>query len=302
MKKAREVRPDLVPRGGGGREGGQEERVRGEDRGGGEGDRGRGGGGGVLGKRSREGGRGRGAEGHGEGEGSETDASVRRIPMPRDTPPPLPRPRPRPQHQSRSGTNANSEPLGPGRESLQERAEGAGEKPDLSLPAKPVEEGRMVPGQVGRVAPGEGGRVGRVVYEAKPQVRDLRKEAIRFLPGVVRGKIERGRGMGRLLGEEEVEGLERGGYVVGGGLGRGWGGGVGGGGLGGGLGGMLGGGQGGMLVDAAPEVGEERRRLLEAEEERFAREMAEVEEEGDGGEGGGRGVTMEEVEDEDLER
>jgi hypothetical protein len=276
VKKAREVRPDLVPQGGRGREG----------------DRGRGGGGGVLGKRSRDGGMGRGAEGEGEGEGesSETDASVRRIPMPRDTPPPVPRPRPHHQHphpHSRSSTNANTTPLGPGREGLQERGEGtslqegAG-KPDLSLPAKPVEGGR-----VGGVESGRRG--GRVVYEAKPQVRDLRKEAIRFLPGVVRGKIERGRGVGRLIGEEEVEGLERGGYAVGGVV------------SGGGLGGGVGGGQGAMRVDAAPEVRDERRRLLE-EEERFAREMAEAEQEEDGGEGGGRGVTMEEVEDEDLER
>jgi len=63
----------------------------------------------------------------------------------------------------------------------------------------------------------------------------------------------------------------------------------------------VGGGQGAMRVDAAPGVRDERRRLLE-EEERFAREMAEAEQEEDGGEGGGRGVTMEEVEDEDLER
>lgn len=281
MKKAREVRPDLVPQGGRGREG----------------ERGRGGGGGVLGKRSRDGGRGGGAqgEGEGEGEGSETDASVRRIPMPRDTPPPVPRPRPHHQHphphpRHPQTTNANSEPLGPGRERLQERGEGTslqeGEKPDLSLPARPVDGG-----WVGGVESGRRG--GRVVYEAKPQVRDLRKEAIRFLPGVVRGKIERGRGVGRLIAEEEVEGLERGGYAVGGVVG------------GGGLGGGVGAGQGAMRVDAAPEVRDMRRRL-EEEEERFAREMAEAEQEEDDGEGGGggggRGVTMEEVEDEYLER
>lgn len=291
MKKAREARPDLVPSGGRGREGGQGDR----------------GGGGVLGKRTRDGhggwGRGRGRDGEGEqGSGSETDASVRRIPMPRDTPPPLPRAHhPHTHHHPRhpQSTNANTTPLGPGRESLQERTSlQEGEKPDLSLPTKPLEAGRVVPAQA----------TGKVVYEAKPQVRDLRKEAIRFLPGVVRAKVERGRGKGGLIGEEEVEGLERGGYVVGGGGvgGRGVdGGGLSGGGVGGGrLDGS--GGRGGMLVNAAPEVGggegDERRRLLEEEEERFAREMAEVEGEEDGGEGGGRGVTMEEVEDEDLER
>ncbi|KAI4128256.1 MAG: hypothetical protein LQ338_002833 [Usnochroma carphineum] len=133
----------------------------GKGKGGGAG-RGSGAGRGVLGKR------GRGDEGRrrwGEEEtssGSETDESVRRIPMPRDTPPPIP---PRYRHgggrgdHDRSGKrNANLEPLGEGRE-----------RQVHALPTKPE---------------------ARTTYEAKPVVRDLRKEAVKaFMPAVVARKV-----------------------------------------------------------------------------------------------------------------
>ncbi|KAL9628222.1 MAG: hypothetical protein Q9204_006025 [Flavoplaca sp. TL-2023a] len=229
---------DFGDRGGRGRGGGSE----------------RGKGGGVLGKRAR---------GHGERTdsgsetGSETDESVRRIPMPRDTPPPIPsqhqRDRQRGRHRainrtSRDGhdtRNANTEPLGPGR--------GRDRLPH-ALPPKPEAPIAAVP---------------KTTYEAKPVVRDLRKEAVKaFMPAVVARKVQAVKGDGgRLLEEEEVERLEREGY----------------------LGGGRGGGSTGVEVvsEVGPTVGErvgdEEKRRLEEEEERFRRE-----------------VRMEEVSDEDL--
>lgn len=142
--------------------------------------------------------------------------------------------------------NANLEPLGPGRERH-------------ALPPKPEAAPAVVP---------------KTTYEAKPVVRDLRKEAVKaFMPAVVARKVRAVKGEGgRLLEEEEVERLEREGYLGGGGK-------------------RVGGGGEEVVVDdaAASEVGEgmgeddvEKRRL-EEEEERFGRE-----------------VRMEEVRDEDL--
>ncbi|KAL8808522.1 MAG: hypothetical protein Q9182_000073 [Xanthomendoza sp. 2 TL-2023] len=230
--------------------------------------RGGGGGGSLLGKRARgEDAVGRGKVGSGSGDesGSETDESVRRIPMPRDTPPPIPfRHRNAQGRGSRRGGgaghidngaargNANMEPLGPGRERVAH-----------ALPGKP-EMAAVVP---------------KTTYEAKPVVRDLRKEAVRaFMPAVVAKKVMAVKGGGgRLLEEEEVEKLEQEGYM---GVRR-----EGGGDNEGAVG------VGGLVVDAAPKV-EERvgvsgsdveRKRLEEEEERFGRE-----------------VRMEEVSDEDL--
>ncbi|MCJ1377859.1 hypothetical protein MMC17_000955 [Xylographa soralifera] len=150
----------------------------------------RGGRGGILGKRGRDWDRGR------ESEGSDTDESVRNIPMPRDTPPPLPSHRARQrehavQHGGGSGTNANSIPLGEGR--------GGGEREPHALPERPPEVKLHA----------------QTVYEAKPAVRDLRKEAVsRFVPTVVQKKLYAKKGVvgGRLLEEEEVERLEKEGY------------------------------------------------------------------------------------------
>ncbi|KAI4239210.1 MAG: hypothetical protein LQ349_000564 [Xanthoria aureola] len=251
VRKAREKVGDKGPRfgGGGGGGGGESRRGRG------------GGGGGILGKRAR------GEEERGGSSGSETDESVRRIPMPRDTPPPIPFPyRDRGDRGGRgrgarrgghfmggagdiddhNTHNANLEPLGPARERH-------------VLPPKP----EVVPA------------VPKTTYEAKPVVRDLRKEAVKaFMPAVVARKVRAVKGEGgRLLEEEkEVERLEREGYLGGGGK-------------------RVGGGGEEVVVDdaAASEVGEgmgeddvEKRRL-EEEEERFGRE-----------------VRMEEVRDEDL--
>lgn len=257
VKKARDARPDLVPARGGGAGGAVAGRKRGRDEDG------------------RDIGRGRGAAQGLEREdstGSETDESVRAIPMPRDTPPPLPR---------RGRGNANLEPLGNRRGDFHAATGEQAEQLDLSLPSKPVND-------TGNLGVGGGGGGGRTVYEAKPQVRDLRKEATaRFVPAAVRKNLDASKGKGRLLEEEELEMLERAGYGV----------------------------QSGTITgnDTTLVAGngdaderEERRRLLD-EEERFAREMAmeDAETAGAAEESillteGGRAVQMEEVEDEDL--
>lgn len=171
-------------------------------------------------------------------------------------------------------------PLGAGRGHLQERDT---QTPDLSLPPKP--------------AP-----VVQKVYESAPQVRDLRKEATqRFVPSVVKRKLDATKGKGRLLEEEEIEMLEREGYggAVSGGTAD--------------IAGRESSENRGLVVNAAPAVdermgeegdslrlGEEHRRRLE-EEERFARELAMAAgEQDDAGNGMHKGVTMEEVDDEDL--
>lgn len=223
---------------------------------GGSGDgRGRGGRGGMLGKRRREDGYGHES---GSGNGSDTDENVRRIPMPRDTPPPIPFPA-RQRQNCRRPENANLEPLGEGR--------GGGEREPHALPPKPVVQAQTV-------------------YEAKPAVRDLRKEAVsRFVPSVVARKLEAQKGQGRLLEPEELEALERAGY-----------------------GGKEGAGEGGktlgVVVEAAPGVGgsqgdgergHDGGGVVEEEEDKFEKELREL-----GVSTGSKGVEMEEVEDEDL--
>lgn len=170
--------------------------------------RGRGGGGGYAGLGKRRRGDVEDA-GSSSGDDDETDEEVRKIPWPRDTPPPIP--------PARSRRNANTEPLG--RERRRHPPAGSNDdgkeedkeegKPDLSLPQKPGGAG----GEEEKVAP-------RTTYESKAQVRDLRKEATaRFMPSVVKRKMDAGKGRGpggRLLEEEEVQRLEGEGYKFGG--------------------------------------------------------------------------------------
>ncbi|KAL4883901.1 WW domain binding protein 11-domain-containing protein [Aspergillus karnatakaensis] len=120
-------------------------------------------------------------DGHGrfndqDSDSSETDEEVRRIPMPRDTPPPIPR-----EYLRRKEANTADEHRGP-----------------HSLPARPsVTESRTV-------------------YEAKPEIRDLRKEAVnKFIPSAVRMKHDSIRGQGKLLEPEELDRLEKAGYNAG---------------------------------------------------------------------------------------
>ncbi|KAF9884455.1 hypothetical protein FE257_001716 [Aspergillus nanangensis] len=56
----------------------------------------------------------------------------------------------------------------------------------------------------------------RTVYEAKPEIRDLRKEAInKFIPAAVRAKQDSIKGQGKLLEPEEMDKLEKAGYQAG---------------------------------------------------------------------------------------
>lgn len=133
----------------------------------------------VLGKRNWNGER----KGYGhESSGSETDESVRKIPMPRDTPPPPPR-----RYRAGQGSGANMEPVN-----------GSRDMQHLPSSAAPV----FAPAQT--------------TYESAPQIRDLRKEAVqKFVPSVVRKKLDAARGVGGLVEPEELDRLEQEGYGAG---------------------------------------------------------------------------------------
>lgn len=159
-----------------------------------------------------------------ESDSSETDEEVRRIPMPRDTPPPIPRP----QRGRGPGATEETERRGP-----------------HALPARPpVAEHKTV-------------------YEAKPEIRDLRQEATnRFIPAAVRMKQDSIKGTGKLLEPEEMDRLEKAGYTA-----------------------------GAAAAKATPPVGEsstsrDEQLSLEEEERRFNREL--------------KTVQIEEVEDEEA--
>ncbi|KAK3500672.1 WW domain binding protein 11-domain-containing protein [Neurospora crassa] len=139
---------------------------------------------GALGKRRRE-----------DEESSDSDVpeDVKRIPMPRDTPPPIPKDvldEWYAKRRAKRAANANHEPLGQGRGHEQQQEDQKMEKPKT-----PVVEVKTV-------------------YEAKPMVRDLRKEAVSaFVPTNVRLKLEKGKGKGGLMEPEEADELERAGYL-----------------------------------------------------------------------------------------
>ncbi|KAK4890041.1 hypothetical protein LTR27_011260 [Elasticomyces elasticus] len=110
-----------------------------------------------------------------EDSGGDTDPEVRRIPMPKDTPPPIPR-----EHFHETGSsNAN------------------GPRQPHALPSKPIP---VTPAQT--------------TYSSAPQIRDLKKEATRFMPAIVSQQRKRVKGQGRLLEPEEADKLEKSGYVA----------------------------------------------------------------------------------------
>ncbi|CAK1354935.1 unnamed protein product [Cercospora beticola] len=118
----------------------------------------------------------RGADEAHSSDGDETDPEVRAIPMPRDTPPPIPRqPFKDPQ-------------LGPD-----------GQRVPHALPSKPAVSPPAAP---------------QLVYSSAPQLRDLKKEATKFVPAAVRQKQKQAKGQGRLLEPEEIDELERAGYYA----------------------------------------------------------------------------------------
>lgn len=204
VRKAREALGDNAPalgRGGGDR-GGHTHGARG---------------GGVLGKRGRDGQRRNG----GESDSDEVPEEVRDIPMPRDTPPPIPKEvldkwyqarrdkwaaahpdqAPRDRHVGAGGQGANSIPLGANARPMPDRSgSDAGPSAGTSISAPP-----RPPMEV------------KTVYESAPQLRDLRKEAVAFVPAVVRQKIAKAKGQGGLVEPEEADKLEKAGYLAGGG-------------------------------------------------------------------------------------
>ncbi|KAL2016291.1 hypothetical protein VTK56DRAFT_3890 [Thermocarpiscus australiensis] len=132
----------------------------------------------ALGKRKRD------AE---DASSSDSDVpdDVKNIPMPRDTPPPIPKEILDEWYaKRRAKRNANQE------------AEAERQQQSEKSATPPVEP--------------------KIVYEAKPVVRDLRKEAVSaFVPTAVRMKIEKGKGRGGLLEPEEADRLEKEGYLPG---------------------------------------------------------------------------------------
>ncbi|KAI8626998.1 WW domain binding protein 11-domain-containing protein [Xylariaceae sp. FL1651] len=134
---------------------------------------------GVLGKRRRV---------HEDASSSDDDVpeDVKSIPMPRDTPPPIPKEVLDQWYaKRRAARNANDTPLG-------------------------NREGRPPHQQETKPAPVEA----KTVYEAKPIVRDLRKEAVSaFVPTAVRLKLDKSKGQGGLMEPEEADRLEREGYL-----------------------------------------------------------------------------------------
>lgn len=112
-----------------------------------------------------------------DAQSSDTDPEVRDIPMPQDTPPPIPRTPRQPFLDPRIGPDGRRVPH--------------------ALPAKPVP-----------AAPA------RIVYSSAPQIRDLKKEAVRFMPSAVAAQKKRMKGEGRLLEPDEIDRLERAGYAA----------------------------------------------------------------------------------------
>ncbi|KAJ8110117.1 hypothetical protein ONZ43_g5958 [Nemania bipapillata] len=111
---------------------------------------------------------------------------VKSIPMPRDTPPPIPKEvLDKWYAKRRAARNANDTPLG-----------------DRARRPAHQEETAPTPTEV------------KTVYEAKPIVRDLRKEAVSaFVPTAVQMKIDKSKGRGGLMDPEEADRLEQEGYL-----------------------------------------------------------------------------------------
>ncbi|KAI0204308.1 WW domain binding protein 11-domain-containing protein [Astrocystis sublimbata] len=152
---------------------------------------------GVLGKRRRD---------RDDASSADDDVpdDVKAIPMPRDTPPPIPkhildewyakRRAARNANAHANDTpmgNANNTPLGSRNGRPPQRQDGPAES--TSTPAPPV--------------------VPKTVYEAKPALRNLRKEAVAFMPSAVRMKLDKSKGQGGLMEPEEADRLEREGYL-----------------------------------------------------------------------------------------
>jgi hypothetical protein len=139
---------------------------------------------GVLGKRRRP--------GFGDESSTDEDVSedVKRIPMPRDTPPPI-----------------SKEVMDRWWAKRRARREAVRGPPGYKAGEDSNDTKRTPPAAA---APQEA----KMVYESKPMVRDLQKEAVKaFVPMAVQMKMNRGKGKGGLLEPEEADRLEAEGYL-----------------------------------------------------------------------------------------
>lgn len=131
---------------------------------------------GVLGKRRRS--------GYDSSTDEDVPEDVKNIPMPRDTPPPIPK-----EIMDKWWAKRRAK-----RDA--ERAESGGdEKKESAQKAAPPSQPQTV-------------------YESKPVVRDLRKEAVSaFVPTSVMMKMKKGKGQDGLMEPEEADRLEKEGYL-----------------------------------------------------------------------------------------
>ncbi|UKZ74301.1 hypothetical protein TrVFT333_001963 [Trichoderma virens FT-333] len=149
---------------------------------------------GPLGKRRR---------GDDDGSSSDEDVAedVRSIPMPRDTPPPIPKAEMDKWYAKRRAKR-NAENAARRRDAGDNEAQDGGEENDRGK-GKEREQRNAAPVVESRT-----------VYEAKPVVRDLRKEAVAaFVPTSVQMKMSKGKGQGGLMEPEEADRLEKEGYL-----------------------------------------------------------------------------------------
>ena len=141
--------------------------------------------GGVLGKRRRD---------RDDMSSSDEDVpeEVRKIPMPRDTPPPIPKDV---LDQWYARRRARRDREAAKRDGTADKGDDKEERDKAKKEAAPDVESKTV-------------------YEAKPVVRDLRKEAVSaFVPTTVQMKMNRGQGKSGLMEPEEADRLEKEGYM-----------------------------------------------------------------------------------------
>ncbi len=192
--KAREALGDKAPalgRGGGG----FQDRDGGHNRGGG-----------LLGKRGRDGQR------RDNDSDSDVPDEVKDIPMPRDTPPPIPKEVLDKWYQARRDKWAAAHPGEEPRDRRGMAGQGANAM-RLGANARYGDRRDSSGADASAAAPQMPAVEVKTVYEAAPQLRDLRKEAVAFVPSVVRQKIDKGKGKGGLVEPEEADKLEKTGYL-----------------------------------------------------------------------------------------
>ncbi|EMC94623.1 hypothetical protein BAUCODRAFT_56561, partial [Baudoinia panamericana UAMH 10762] len=137
-------------------------------------------------------------------------------------------PRPERRHDARDEQRERRQHLGKRRRDQEDAEDGGDTDPEVrAIPMPrdtppPIPRDKFVDPQVGA----DGHRVphslptkpaapaSKTVYSSAPQIRDLKREAVRFMPSVVSQQRSRIKGQGRLLEPEELDKLEKGGYAA----------------------------------------------------------------------------------------